>query len=91
MTPEDGVTRYKDDPTQGPACAIAAGAATIYRNYFVPIGDAAAVVHFWSRLRSGAAHPAGAHAVDTLILAVLTYQGDAWKIVSHHVSRVESH
>ena len=25
------------DPTQGPACAIAAGAATIYCNYFVPI------------------------------------------------------
>ena len=34
MTPEDGVTRYKDDPTQGPACAIAASAATMYRNYF---------------------------------------------------------
>jgi hypothetical protein len=40
VTPEDGVTSYKDDPTPGPACAIAAGAATIYRNYFVPIGDA---------------------------------------------------
>jgi uncharacterized protein (TIGR02246 family) len=26
----------------------------------VPIGDAAAVVHFWSRLASGAAHPGGA-------------------------------
>jgi hypothetical protein len=38
VTPEDGVTRYQSDPTQGPACAIAAGAATIYRNYFVPIG-----------------------------------------------------
>jgi hypothetical protein len=38
VTPEDGVTRYKDDPTQGPACAIAAGAATIYRNYFAPAG-----------------------------------------------------
>jgi hypothetical protein len=37
VTPEDGVTRYKDDPTQGPACAIAAGAATIYRNYFAPV------------------------------------------------------
>lgn len=34
VTPEDGVTRYSGDPTQGPACAIAAGAATIYRNYF---------------------------------------------------------
>lgn len=39
ITPEDGVTRYASDPTQGPACAIAAGAATIYRNYFVPVGD----------------------------------------------------
>jgi len=34
VTPEHGVTRYQDDHTQGPACAIAAGAATIYRNYF---------------------------------------------------------
>jgi hypothetical protein len=38
VTPEDGVTRYRNDPTQGPACAIAAGAATIYRNYFAPVG-----------------------------------------------------
>jgi hypothetical protein len=38
LTPEDGVARYQYDKTQGPACAIAAGAATIYRNYFVPVG-----------------------------------------------------
>ena len=38
VMPEDGVTRYQHDPTQGPACAIAAGAATIYRNYFAPVG-----------------------------------------------------
>jgi hypothetical protein len=31
------VTRYQRDRTQGPACAIAAGAATIYRNYFAPV------------------------------------------------------
>lgn len=37
VTPERGVTGYQWDPTQGPACAIAAGAATIYRNYFVPV------------------------------------------------------
>lgn len=36
-TPEDGVTPYADDPTQGPACSLAAAAATVYRNYFVPI------------------------------------------------------
>lgn len=46
----------------------------------VPIADEAAVVHFWSRLTVGTAHPAGPHAVDTLILAVLTRQGDAWRI-----------
>ena len=40
VRPEDGVTRYQFDPTQGPACAIAAGAATIWRNYFLPLGDA---------------------------------------------------
>lgn len=39
VTPEDGVTRYQSDPTQGPACAIAAGEATIYRNYFAPLGS----------------------------------------------------
>jgi hypothetical protein len=37
VSPEDGVTRYVHDRTQGPACAIAAGAATIYRNYFLPV------------------------------------------------------
>lgn len=37
ITPEHGVTRYQHDHTQGPACAIAAGAATFYRNYFVPV------------------------------------------------------
>ncbi|PKN93623.1 MAG: hypothetical protein CVU44_09760 [Chloroflexi bacterium HGW-Chloroflexi-6] len=36
-TPELGIGIYENDPTQGPACAIAAGAGTIYRNYFVPI------------------------------------------------------
>jgi hypothetical protein len=37
VTPEDGVGRYEDDHTQGPACAVAAGAGTIYRNYFAPV------------------------------------------------------
>jgi len=39
MTPEHGVDIYAGDHTQGPACAIACGAATIYRNYFVPVGN----------------------------------------------------
>ena len=35
VTPEQGIGIYESDPTQGPACAIACGAGTIYRNYFV--------------------------------------------------------
>ena len=34
VTPERGVGIYENDQTQGPACAIACGAGTIYRNYF---------------------------------------------------------
>lgn len=37
VTPERGVGIYEHDLTQGPACAIACGAGTVYRNYFVPI------------------------------------------------------
>lgn len=37
VTPEHGVTDYQHDLTQGPACAVACGAATLYRNYFVPV------------------------------------------------------
>lgn len=37
ITPEHGVGIYENDHTQGPACAIAAGAGTIYRNYFAPV------------------------------------------------------
>ena len=37
VTPERGVGIYENDPTQGPACAIAAGAGTIYRNYFARV------------------------------------------------------
>lgn len=37
VTPEHGVGVYENDRTQGPACAIAAGAGTIYRNYFATV------------------------------------------------------
>lgn len=46
----------------------------------IPVADGAVVIHFWSRLAAGAAHPAGAHEVDTLILAVLTRQEASWRI-----------
>ena len=44
------------------------------------LADGVAVVHFWSRLTAGAAHPAGPHEVDTLILAVLVRQDETWRI-----------
>lgn len=37
VTPEWGVGIYERDPTQGPACAIAAGVGTIFRNYFADV------------------------------------------------------
>lgn len=45
-----------------------------------PISDEAAILHFWSRLSAGAAHPAGPHDVDTLILAVATRRDGVWRI-----------
>jgi len=46
----------------------------------ISLGPGAAVVHCWSRLTVGPAHPAGPHAVDTVILAVLRLQSDEWLI-----------
>ena len=37
VTPEKGVGIYENDNTQGPSCAIACGAGTIYRNYFAMV------------------------------------------------------
>lgn len=37
VKPERGVGIYAHDYTQGPACAIACGAGTIYRNYFAEV------------------------------------------------------
>ena len=45
-----------------------------------PLGADATVIHFWSRLRIGRAHPAGPHDVDTLILAVLARRDGRWRI-----------
>jgi hypothetical protein len=41
QTAGEGVTGYYGDTTQGPYCALAAGAATVYRNYFAPHGEGA--------------------------------------------------
>jgi uncharacterized protein (TIGR02246 family) len=44
------------------------------------IAEGVAVVHFWSRLSTGAAHPAGPHRVDTLLQAVVRRRERAWRI-----------
>lgn len=63
--------------------------ATVYRDSTlenalidsIPISEDATVLHFWSRLSvGGAAHPAGAHAVDTLVQAVVTKRDEQWRI-----------
>jgi uncharacterized protein (TIGR02246 family) len=46
----------------------------------IPVAEGVAVVHFWSRLTAGTAHPAGPHSVDTLILAVMLRENHAWRI-----------
>lgn len=38
VSPQDGIARYAHDRTQGPACAMACAAGTIWRNYLVPLG-----------------------------------------------------
>jgi hypothetical protein len=37
LAPEDGITRYRNDFTQGPACAMACAPATVFRNYLVSV------------------------------------------------------
>lgn len=39
VTPENGVTGYIRDRTQGPAAAVSCGAAAVFRNYFVFGGE----------------------------------------------------
>jgi uncharacterized protein (TIGR02246 family) len=62
--------------------------ATIYRDSTLEnelidathLGDDATIIHFWCRLLIGPAHPAGAHEVDTLVLAVVTRREGSWRI-----------
>ncbi|MBK8593027.1 MAG: hypothetical protein IPN77_28740 [Sandaracinaceae bacterium] len=68
VTPERGVTGYASDPTQGPACSLAAAAATVYRNYFAPVRGIAGQTHD--------------RQLDTLdgLAAVLGPPGEYWRI-----------
>lgn len=55
-----------------------------------PLSDDAAILHFWSRLSAGLAHPAGPHQVDTLLVAVVTRREGEWRIqTAHNVTLVD--
>jgi uncharacterized protein (TIGR02246 family) len=45
-----------------------------------PLSESAAVLHFWSRLSAGEAHPAGPHQIDTMIMVVATFRDGEWRI-----------
>lgn len=45
-----------------------------------PVSPDAAILHVWTRLSAGPAHPAGPHQADTLILAVVTRRDGVWRI-----------
>lgn len=47
VTPEDGITGYIRDRTQGPACSISCGPATAYRNYFAPVMSSGPKPKLW--------------------------------------------
>jgi uncharacterized protein (TIGR02246 family) len=46
------------------------------------ISEDAAILHFWTRLSAGAAHPAGPHQSDTLVMAVVTRRDGEWRILA---------
>lgn len=39
VRPEDGITRYAHDKSQGPACAVACAPGAVLRNYYVKVDD----------------------------------------------------
>jgi uncharacterized protein (TIGR02246 family) len=45
-----------------------------------PLSVHVSILHFWTRLSAGEAHPRGRHQVDTLILAVVSCREGDWRI-----------
>lgn len=46
------------------------------------VGADTAILHCWSCLSAGAAHPAGPHQADTLILAIATQRDGDWRVLA---------
>ena len=74
------------------ADAIVAGHRTIHETVYrdstvkmdapdvTMLTDDIAILHLWTRLTAGAAHPAGRHQADTLLMAVVVRKLDEWRI-----------
>jgi hypothetical protein len=97
VTPEDGVARYAYDPTQGPACAMAAGAATIYRNYCVPVDGGTdqtrdrqldALVHVGAALSQELERPVNAQIAGRASVALFSH---GWRVSNHPLRRRAHH
>lgn len=96
VSPEEGVTRYAQDATQGPACAMAAGAATIYRNYLVPVGDgigqtSTRQLDALSDLRAALAADLGREpaALWTMQNGYTRFRPDALAAIDRHLQRLD--
>ena len=77
VTPEDGVSGYAFDYTQGPDCAIAAGAGTAYRNYLVPVGNGG--------IGQTASHQL--NALDAVERAVDNERLGLWRVANGYITR----
>ncbi len=96
VTPEQGVTHYASDATQGPACAIAAGAATVYRNYFATVGEqqgqtAAHQIDGFADLNAALAHAMGrpAGSLCRMRNGYAMFNGDDLAAVSRHLRSLQ--
>ncbi len=96
VTPEHGVTGYQHDQTQGPACAMAAGAATIYRNYLASVDGRAGQTR--DRQLDGLAELGAAlgQELDTPIEALWSMQngyamctGEGLQAIAQHLTSID--
>ena len=79
VVPEDGVTEYADDRTQGPDCALACAAGTVYRNYFVPVPTS-------NGFQVGQSADAQLNTLSSLERAVLNHRHGYWHVHNGYVT-----
>lgn len=83
--PEHGVENYKYDNTQGPACALACAAGTVYRNYFAPC-----VRSSDGQVQIGQSQDCQINNLDLLESEVNNSEHQYWNIENGYTSSVDS-